>query len=36
MIITEFGRFIYNYLSMVMFAAGDIFQPKVDELVGEI
>ena len=35
-IVTEFGKFRYNRLHMGMFASGDIFQPKVDELLGDI
>ena len=29
-IVTEFGKFIYNFLSMGMCALGDIFQAQVD------
>ena len=36
MIVTEFGKFWYNSLPMVMCASGDIFQAKVDELLGDI
>ena len=35
-IVTEFGRFRYNCLPMGMCASGDIFQTKVDELLGDI
>ena len=36
MIVTEFGKFRYNRLPMGMCASGDIFQAKVDELIGNI
>ena len=35
-IVTEFGRFRYNRLPIGMCASGDIFQAKVDELLGDI
>ena len=35
-IVTEFGKFRYNCLPMGMCASGDIFQAKVDELLGDI
>ena len=35
-IVTEFGKSRYNCLSMGMCALGDIFQSKVDELLGYI
>ena len=35
-IVTEFGKFRYNCLPMVMYASGDIFQAKVDELLDDI
>ena len=35
-IVTEFGKFRYNYLPMGMCASGDILQAKVDELLGDI
>ena len=35
-IVTGFGNFIYNRLHMDMCASGDIFQAKVDELIGDI
>ena len=34
-IVTEFGKFRYNLLPMVICASGDIFQYKVDELLGD-
>ena len=34
-IVTEFGKFEYNRLPMGMCASGDIFQAKVDELLGD-
>ena len=36
MIITKFGKFRYNRLHMGMCASGDIFQSKVEELIGDI
>ena len=36
MIITEFGRFIYNRLHMGMCASGEILQAKVDKLNSDI
>ena len=36
MIVTEFGKFRYNRLLMVMFTLGDILQAKLDELLGYI
>ena len=35
-IVTEFGKFIYNRLPMGMCASGDIFQSRVDEIIGDI
>ena len=35
-IITEFGEFRYNRLTMGMCALGDILKAKVDELLGDI
>ena len=35
-IVTKFGKFRYNRLPMGMCASGDIFQYKVDELLGDI
>ena len=35
-IVTEFGKFRYNLLPMGMCASGDIFQSKLDELIGDI
>ena len=35
-IVNEFGEFIYNCLPMGMCASGDIFQAKVDEILGNI
>ena len=35
-IVNEFGRFRYNCFPMCMCASGDIFQAKVDELLGDI
>ena len=35
-IVTEFGKFGYNRLPMGMCASGDIFQAKVDKLLGDI
>ena len=35
-ILTEFGEFRYNFLHMGMCASGDIFQDKVDKLLGDI
>ena len=34
-IVTEFGKFRYNHLSMIMCALGDIFQEKVDKLLDD-
>ena len=36
MIVTRFGKFKYNCLPMGMRASGDIFQGKVDKLLGDI
>ena len=33
MIVTEFGKFIYNCLPMGMCASGDILQAKLDDLL---
>ena len=35
MIVTEFGKIRYNCLSMGMCTSGDIFQYKVDKLLGD-
>jgi hypothetical protein len=35
-IVTEFGKFRYNVLPMGMCVSGDIFQAKVNELLGDI
>ena len=35
-IVTKFGKFGYNRLPMGMCASGDIFQDKLDELLGDI
>ena len=35
-IVTVFGKFRYNRLPMGMCASGDIFQDKVDDLLGDI
>ena len=35
-IVTEFGKFRYNNILMVMCALGDIFQDKVDKIIGDI
>ena len=35
-IVTEFGKLKYNRLPMGMYASGDIFQVKLDELLGGI
>ena len=35
-IVTEFGKSRYNLLPMGMCASGDIFQSKVDKLLGDI
>ena len=35
-IVTEFGQFRYNMVSMGLCTSGDIFQAKVDELIGDI
>ena len=34
-IVTEFGKFKYNHLPMGMCSSGDIFQAKVDKLLGD-
>ena len=36
MIVTEFGKFGYNLLPMVMCASREIFQAKVGKLLGDI
>ena len=36
MIVTEFGKFRYNRLPMGICASGEIFQSKVDKLLGDI
>ena len=35
-IVNEFGRFKYNRLHMGMCTSGDIFQAKLDKLLGDI
>ena len=35
-IVTEFGKFRYNFLPMGMSCSGDVFQAKIDELLGDI
>ena len=35
-VVTELGKFKYNFLPMGMRASGYIFQAKVDELLGDI
>ena len=35
-IVTEFGKFKYNCLPMGLCASEDIFQAKLDELLGDI
>ena len=35
-IVTEFGKLRYNRLPMGMCASGDIFQAKIDKLLGDI
>ena len=35
-VVTEFGKLRYNRLPMDMCASGDIFQAKVDKLLGDI
>ena len=35
-IVTEFGKFRYNCLPMGMCASGNIFQSKVEEILGDI
>ena len=35
-IVTGFKKFKYNRLSMGMCTSGDIFQAKIDELLGDI
>ena len=34
--VTKLGKFRYNRLPMGMYASGNIFQAKVDELLGDI
>ena len=36
MIVTKFGKFRYTHLPTGMCASGDIFQDKVDKLLGDI
>ena len=36
MIVTEFGKFKYNYLHIGIFTLGDISRAKVDNLIGDI
>ena len=35
-IVTEFGKFRYNRLLVGMCDSGDIFQSKVDEILGDV
>ena len=35
-IVTEFGKVRYHHLPMGMRASGDIFQSKVDKILGDI
>ena len=35
-IVNEFGKFICNSLPMVMLATGDIFQAKLNKIIGNI
>ena len=35
-IVTKFGNFRYNGILMGIFASGDIFQAKADDLIGDI
>ena len=35
-IVSEFEKISYNWLPVVMYASGDIFQAKLDPLLGEI
>ena len=35
-IVTEFGKFRYNHIPMVMCASGVISKSKVDQLLGDI
>ena len=35
-IVTKFGKFKYNRLPVVMWTSGDIFQTKIDELLGDV
>ena len=35
-IVTESGKFVYNFLPMSMCPSGYIFQAKVDYLIGDI
>ena len=35
-IVTEFGKLRYNHLLMGMCGSGDIFQAKIDNLIGDI
>ena len=35
-IVTEFGKFRYSFLPMGMCASVDIFQAKVEKLLGDI
>ena len=36
MIVTEFVKFKYNCIPMGMYNLGDIFQTKLDKLLGDI
>ena len=35
-IVTEFGKFRYNCLPVLMCASGDVFQSKVENILGDI
>ena len=35
-IVTKFGKFRYNRVPMGLCASGDIFQAKLDEILGDI
>ena len=35
-IVTEFGKFRYNRVPVGICTSGDIFQSKLDELIGDI
>ena len=36
MIVTEFGKFKYKFLPVGMSDSGDVFQAKVDKIIGDI